>query len=487
MTGPVAPQARIARKLTRISVTASTTALLLAGVILTTYDLRTFRETVRVQRSVQAEIIGSNTESALVFDDPEAATRTLSALRASVRIEAAGLYTADGRLFASYTRAPGLAPLSLPDAPADATRWHRFDGLTRMHVIHRIEGERTPLGTVYIRSDLSDLRERLATDAVVMAAVLLLSIVAAQVVSRVSRRAIAEPIVAMAEVARRLAVDQDYSVRVDAIAPDELGELIASFNEMLACVEDRDRSLRESHDLLERRVEERTHALSESNRELEAFCYSVSHDLRSPLRGIDGFSAALLEDLDGKLDETSANHLRRIRAATQRMGALIDDLLNLSRVSRSEMTNKPVSLTDLAQAVVADLRVGQPDRSVAIAIADGLAVTGDPRLLRQVLENLIGNAWKFTSKRPDARIEVGMRCGDDGPVFFVRDNGAGFDPAYQDRLFGVFQRLHAMTEFPGTGVGLAIVERIVRRHGGRVWADAAVGHGATFSFTVPAH
>ncbi len=477
---------QIARKLTRLSLLASTTALLLAGLILVVYDVRTFRETMRQQRSIQAQIIGSNTTTALMFEDPSAAERTLNALRAAPRIEVGAVYASDGRLFASYVRNEGLAAPSLPEIPPETPTWHRFDGLTHLHVVHRVDDDGTPLGTVYIRSDLGDLRERLATHGLVITFVLLLSVVAAQVVSAVSRRSISEPIVAMADTARRLFVDEDYSVRVTATASDELGELITAFNAMLARVEDRDRSLRESHELLEERVRSRTHALDESNKELEAFCYSVSHDLRSPLRGIDGFSAALLEDLGDKLDATSVSHLHRIRAASQRMGTLIDDLLSLSRVSRSELAMKPVNLSALAATVVAELRAGHPDRVVEVVIADGLEAVGDARLLRQVLDNLIGNAWKFSSKRPDARIEIGAQPGAGGLEFYVKDNGAGFDPAFVDRLFGVFQRLHSMTEFPGTGVGLAIVERVIRRHGGRIQADAAVGHGATFRFTLPA-
>jgi light-regulated signal transduction histidine kinase (bacteriophytochrome) len=253
---------------------------------------------------------------------------------------------------------------------------------------------------------------------------------------------------------------------------------------MLAQIQERDRSLQEGHAMLEERVEQRTEALKQSNDELEAFCYSVSHDLRSPLRSIDGFSLALLEDLDGRLDPESADHLARIRAATQRMGALIDDLLNLSRISRTELAAKPIDLTGMARDVLEELRTADPDRIVDAVVADDLSAAGDPRLIRQVLDNLLGNAWKFTSKRPSARIAVGAIAMDGATAFYVQDNGAGFNPAYAQRLFGVFQRLHSMQEFAGTGVGLAIVDRIVRRHGGRVWAEAEEGVGATFYFTL---
>src|SRR5579875_555437 len=226
---------------------------------------------------------------------------------------------------------------------------------------------------------------------------------------------------------------------------------------------------------LEQRVAARTQELQTANKELEAFCSSVSHDLRAPL----------LKDYHDKLDEQGQRHLQRIRNAAQRMAQLIDDLLSLSRVTRTEMRREAVNLTALAREVVAELRHLDPKRNVEAIIAEGLVAQGDPRLLRQVLENLLSNAWKYTSKQPAARIVMGTCEGRNGkPAFFVQDNGAGFDMAYTGKLFGVFQRLHSAVDFPGTGVGLATVQRIIHRHGGEVWAEGSVGQGATFYFTL---
>jgi signal transduction histidine kinase len=224
--------------------------------------------------------------------------------------------------------------------------------------------------------------------------------------------------------------------------------------------------------------------LEAANKELEAFSYSVSHDLRAPLRSIDGFSKAILEDYGDRLDADGHDHLRRVCAAADRMGRLIDDMLDLSRVTRAELRHERLDLTELARAVSAELRSAQPDRNAQVVIADGMEADGDPRLLRILLDNLIGNAWKFTSKKPGARIEVGTLSRDGRPAFYVRDDGAGFDMAFAHKLFGAFQRLHAMEEFGGTGVGLATVQRIAHRHGGRVWAEGEVGKGATFYFTL---
>ncbi|HKV23546.1 MAG TPA: PAS domain S-box protein [Candidatus Acidoferrum sp.] len=224
--------------------------------------------------------------------------------------------------------------------------------------------------------------------------------------------------------------------------------------------------------------------MTAANRELEAFSYSVSHDLRAPLRSIDGFSLALLEDCSDKLDAEGKKHLQRIRTATQRMGALIDDLLNLSRVTRAAIHLEKIDLSAMAAEVFNDLPKSQTRREVEIHIEPGLEVFGDAHLLRIVLENLIGNAVKFSSKRSSARIELGQTANNGNSAFYVRDNGAGFDPEYADRLFGAFQRLHAASEFPGTGVGLATVQRIVHRHGGRIWAESSAGKGAIFYFTL---
>lgn len=235
---------------------------------------------------------------------------------------------------------------------------------------------------------------------------------------------------------------------------------------------------------LERMVAERTLELARANRELEAFSYSVAHDLRAPLRSIDGFSQALLEDYADKLDAEGRNHLQQVRESAQQMGRLIDDLLTLSRVTRSELRHELADLSALARSALARLQKNEPERRAELVIPDGLIANGDAGLLGIVLENLLGNAWKFTRRRPVARIEVGARHEEACPVFFVRDNGAGFDMVYADKLFGVFQRLHSATEFEGTGIGLATVQRIVQRHGGRVWAEGEVGRGATVYFTL---
>jgi light-regulated signal transduction histidine kinase (bacteriophytochrome) len=246
-----------------------------------------------------------------------------------------------------------------------------------------------------------------------------------------------------------------------------------------------EQALQELNVDLEERVRVRTAELEASNRELEAFSYSVSHDLRAPLRGIDGFSHILEDDYAEKLDESGRQHLARIRAASQRMAQLIDDLLELARITRASLNRQRVDLGVVARDIARELSETDPRRCVDIAIGAPLNAYADPVLTRVVLDNLMRNAWKFSGQRDQAQIVVDSIERDGETVFFVRDNGAGFDMAHAGQLFRPFQRLHAANEFSGTGVGLATVHRIVRRHGGRIWAESELDRGATFFFTLP--
>jgi PAS domain S-box-containing protein len=235
---------------------------------------------------------------------------------------------------------------------------------------------------------------------------------------------------------------------------------------------------------LEQRVRQRTAQLEATNKEMESFSYSVSHDLRAPLRALRGFTEVLLEGHASQLDSRGQDYLRRACAASLQMERLIEDLLKLAQVSRAEIQIEKTNLSSLAAEIAAELANNDSTRTAQFVIAQNCSAQGDPRLVRLALDNLLRNAWKFSGKRTDARIEFGQTEGEDS-AFFVRDNGAGFDMAYAKRLFGVFQRLHAATEFPGTGLGLATVQRIINRHGGRAWATGTVNQGATFYFTLP--
>ncbi len=235
---------------------------------------------------------------------------------------------------------------------------------------------------------------------------------------------------------------------------------------------------------LERSVAQRTEQLEATNRELESFAYAVSHDLRAPLRSMSGFSQLLQESQGAELDDKARHYLQRIHESSRRMSNLIEDLLSLSRISRSELTPRLVDLSQLASDAATAIKERYPNRQVELQIEPGLTVHGDSRLLRIAIDNLLDNAWKYTAYTQPARIEVGSQLDADGRTFYVRDNGVGFDMAYAGKLFGPFQRLHAETQYPGTGIGLVTVQRILARHGGRIWAQAEVERGATFYFKV---
>lgn len=279
--------------------------------------------------------------------------------------------------------------------------------------------------------------------------------------------------------------DEVSSVDEESIHPEssEVAELIASFKSLTAARNAATQEILELNAELEERVRDRTAQLTAANQELDAFAYSVSHDLRAPLRGIDGFSLALVEDFGDTLSAEGKDYLRRIRAGCMRMGTLIDDLLYLSRLARNELRRDAVDLSLMARQVAAELQQLEPSRQVDWVIAPQLMTVADPALLRAVLDNLLGNAWKFTSKQAQARIEFGGFLQGDEQVYFVKDNGAGFDMLYADKLFNAFQRLHKVEEYEGTGIGLATVQRVITRHGGRVWAHGEIGQGAIFFFS----
>jgi signal transduction histidine kinase len=475
----------IKHKLTWLGVLTSASALILACAVFVVYDVRNFYDDMVRSATTQAKIIGYNSAATILFIDPHTATETLAALSTEPDISAAGIYTRDGKLFASYTArgSSSTTESSLPKFFPPRADGHRFEG-NYLALWQQIIFERKVIGTIMIQTSLQAMRVRVLQYIAIALSVLLISTLGSIFVSLWFQRRISRPILDLAQTAKSVTLDKDYSVRAMAESRDEIGQLVETFNDMLGRIQEQNQLLQKSHDELEQRVVERTAQLETANKELESFSYSVSHDLRAPLRSIDGFSQALLEDYNDKLDAEGQADLRRVRAATQRMAQLIDDMLDLSRVTRAEIRREAIDLSALARNVGAELYKSESGRAIEFSVTEGLVAEGDARLLRIALENLLRNAWKFTGKHAAARIEFGVMQNNGKPAYFVRDDGAGFDMAYANKLFGAFQRLHAMSEFNGTGIGLATVQRIINRHGGRVWAEGEVEKGATFYFTL---
>jgi signal transduction histidine kinase len=470
-------------KLLWVSMLASGITLLLVCAAFVFYDLVTFREVMVRQFAGQAEIIGSNSASALLFDDVNAATETLAALRADARVIAAGIYRVEGRQFATYMRQPSLETPILPAQLGGSPNGHRFAD-EHLVLFRPIVGGKQVVGTVYIMADLQDIRQRLTRYLGIASLVGLVSFGFALGLSSWLQRRISRPLLELAHTARLVSAEKDYTVQVTADSRDEVGILVEAFNEMLTQIQWRDTALQQAHDELEQRVIERTGQLEAANQELEAFSYSISHDLRAPLRAINGFARILLEEHAPHMTDAAQEYLSLVRDNAQQMGQLIDDLLAFARLSRQPLSKQPVAPADLVQQALNELRPLQEGRRINFTIGDLPLCQADPALLKQVLVNLLANALKFTGRREVAVIEVGCREAPGAHVYFVKDNGVGFNMAYANKLFGVFQRLHPAEEYEGTGVGLAIVQRIIHRHGGRIWAEAAVDQGATFSFTL---
>jgi signal transduction histidine kinase len=482
------PTSALTARLMRMNLLVSGTALVLAALAFFSYDLFSFRQNLIRNLNAEAQIIGDNTDSALTFDDPQSATATMASLQRSPNIVSALLLTAKGTAFAHYGNPDLDEAQTHPLATGEADQvWS--SGINIL-LAHRVMLQGKSIGVVYISARLTEIHQRARQYLLIAIVILFFCMAAALIVSSVSRRLIAKPIIALADTARRVSRDRDYSIRAAVHADSsEIAVLVNAFNTMLIQIQERDAALTQARDQLENRVEERTADLRAANRELEAFSYTVAHDLRGPLDSIRGIAFLLSQSSDDPHDPHYQQMIEQLNASAINMGSLIDDLLNFARASTMPIQSAPVDLSWLAGKIAAELTSSDPARKVQFQIAETPEVLADAGLMRIVLDNLMRNSWKYTSHRSQACIEFGSRqiaagnLGADKWVYFVRDDGAGFDPAQMDRLFEPFQRLHGKNEFSGTGIGLATVKRILTRQGGSIWAEGAVEKGATFYFT----
>jgi signal transduction histidine kinase len=482
----------ISRKLLFVVLATTGSALVITGAAMGFYDLHTFRQRFVDDLAAQADILGRAAAPALDFADPNSAQEYVELLEAKPSIIGAAIYTAAGGLFATYAAIEDVEFPPLPEPDGQRIQDNE------VAVFKRIVSNDEILGTVYIRAE-HGLADRLLGYLGIIGMVMAFSLFAALLMSRWLQRAITQPIFEITSVARNVVEQRDFSVRAPKTTDDEIGLLVDAFNGMLGEIgsrtatlessnrqlEQAEQRLRELNTELEERVAARTAELEAANKDLEGFSYSVSHDLRAPIRAIQGFCTLFKGDHGDQLDAEAQRKLGIIASEAARMGALIDDLLAFSRLGRKAIRPTQLDMTALAKSVVKRLLNGNEETKYDLRISSMPSAVGDQALMEQVWTNLLSNAIKFSSHKENSVIEVGGISDEREYVYFVRDNGAGFDPRHCARLFGVFQRLHHDSEFPGTGVGLALVQKIVSRHGGRVWGDGKLGEGATFHFTLP--
>jgi signal transduction histidine kinase len=477
----------IKRKLTLIIMLTSAIGLLLASALFIAYEWVAFRRTLTQEQTTLGRIVGANTAAALLFNDAKQAEQVLSALAAEPRVITACIYTPNRHVFAVYQRIPNAKW----SPPAVRREGNTFDGqnlATFLPIVHQKER----IGTVYLLADGAEMRHRLVQYAGIVALVLLLALLVALVLSSLLQRVVSEPILNLADTARDVSQRKDYSLRAKKYYEDEVGRLIDAFNEMLGQIETSDASLKAEiaeRKAAEQKLQELAGRLEASNRELTDFAYVASHDLQEPLRKIQAFGDRLRTKFAATLGETGQDYLARMGDAASRMQTLITDLLSFSRVTTKAQPFLPVDLNEIALGVLSDLEVRIEQTKGRVAVESLPTIDADALQMRQLFQNLIGNALKFNKpgQPPVIHVTGEVRNGSTPPrlELVVSDNGIGFDQKYAEKIFVIFQRLHGRGEYEGTGVGLAIVKKIVERHGGSIAASSTPGEGATFRITLP--
>jgi signal transduction histidine kinase len=493
----------------------SSAALLLAGAAFVVYEMAEFRKSMVNDLTMKADVIGSQSSAALKFKDPKAATEILGKLTSEKHVVAACVYNRDGKVLAKYRRPDALEDFA---PPPPGRNEYSFQS-RYVEFFREIVDNSREIGTVYLKSDLLELDTRLRRYANIVAAVLLVSLGVAWLLSFRLQRIVSLPILHLAKTTQIVSADRNYSLRAVKQGNDELGKLIDGFNEMLAQIQARDAELEQGRRHLELRVQERTvelqreiaerrqaednlkataSRLERSNRELQDFAYMASHDLQEPLRKVQAFGDRLKAACAKSLGAEGRDYLERMQAAAKRMQILIDDLLAFSRVTTKANPFEPVDLERIAREVLSDLEVRLQQGGGKVDLGELPTLEADPLQMRQLFQNLISNALKFHQegrapvvevrgrvfRQPDKQPSAGSA--EDGfcEITF-QDNGIGFDEKYLDRIFILFQRLHGRSAYEGTGIGLAICRKIADRHGGSITARSTPGEGSTFVITLP--
>lgn len=463
----------IRQKLMRIILLISGIILFVISVVFFIYEFNAYRRNTAQKLSILGKVIATNSTAALAFDDKEAAYEILLALKAEPHIIAAALYDKHGNIFVVYP--DSLAGEHFPAAPGNNV--FHFEGGFLQGFQKVNEGGRH-MGTLFLKSDLEGMYQRFSLFGITILSVIVISLLLVYILSNIFQKVISKPILTLSSIAKEISEKHDYSVRAVKSGNDELGSLTDSFNEMIDEIQKLKREL-------EQKVKDRTEKLETANKELEAFSYSVSHDLRAPLRAINGYSNMLWDRYQHVFDKEGIRLFNRIGENAKNMGMLIDDLLEFSRLGRKEICKAPADMTELAEISLQEINTSIK-HNATIKIGQLHPANVDSIMMKQVLINLLSNAIKYSSKTEKPEIAVKSVISGNEIIYSISDNGVGFNTQYIDKLFGVFQRLHLQSEFEGTGVGLALVKRIINKHGGKVWATGELNKGATFSFSLHA-
>lgn len=439
---------------------------------------QSFKIQITDEFSAITQIIADRSNAAILFEDERALTEILSSLALHPQVILACTYNIDNDLLAEYVKTNGSKCPETPQIVVDHFSEAYF------HISEPINVDSEIGGHIYIQASTSKLVQEVMTTTFSALFLSTLIIFLAFSFARYIQRFISNPLIELQQATENVSLEREAMPEVTKRNNDEIGSLVDAFNNMIKTIAKQNEIILAHTDNLELEVTERTKELALANKELEAFSYSVSHDLKAPLRTIEGFSLALEEDYGDQLDETALHYLSRVRAGSEKMSQLISNLLQLSRVTRLELNKQNVDMSSLANKILNDLKSDDHDRDVQIYIQKDLHATGDPVLIEILLDNLISNSWKYSKNIPLAMIEIGSQAHIGNTVFYIKDNGAGFDMKYANQLFKPFNRLHSAEEFDGTGIGLATVFRIIERHHGKVWANSEMNKGTTFYFTL---